>query len=190
MNQDWKSERGREERREARRRARAMNSSPCSKETKCWKEKGDKQRWRERKGKKKDDLIQEDASTTRKVKKNIKTKGGEKERGENEGSTRVNMRKSASAFSPSTQQAMRLETSALSFTHKYKGRTERHAHTRSCVRGACWKAPGVYKFTGSNPLRRRIIAEGYISQQRNALIRRVWSLQRSCVCLFLGWVHD
>lgn len=86
MNRDWKSERGREERREARRRARAMNSSPCSKETKCWKEKGDKQRWRERKGKKKDDLIQEDASTTRKVKKNIKKKeekkSGERMRGQ------------------------------------------------------------------------------------------------------------
>lgn len=190
MNRDWKSERGREERREARRRARAMNSSPCSKETKCWKEKGDKQRWRERKGKKKRWSYPRRCKHNKKSKEKYQKKGGEKERGENEGSTRVNMRKSASAFSPSTQQAMRLETSALSFTHKYKGRTERHAHTRSCVRGACWKAPGVYKFMGSNPLRRRIIAEGYISQQRNALIRRVWSLPRLCVCLFLGWVHD
>lgn len=142
-------------------------------------------------GGKKDDLIQEDASTTRKVMKNIKKKE-EKKRGERMrgqlgliwGNQPLRSRL------PHTQQAMRLETSALSFTHKYKGRTERHAHTRSCVRGACWKAPGVYKFTGSNPLRRRIIAEGYISQQRNALIRRVWSLPRLCVCLFLGWVHD
>lgn len=190
MNRDWKSERGREERREARRRARAMNSSPCSKETKCWKEKGDKQRWRERKGEKKDDLIQEDASTTRKVMKNIKKKE-EKKRGER-------MRGQLGLIWGNQPLRSRLPHTASyeignlgpSFTHKYKGRTERHAHTRSCVRGACWKAPGVYKFTGSNPLRRRIIAEGYISQQRNALIRRVWSLPRLCVCLFLGWVHD
>lgn len=102
MNRDWKSERGREERREARRRARAMNSSPCSKETKCWKEKGDKQRWRERKGKKKRWSYPRRCKHNKKSKEKYQKKGGEKERGENEGSTRVNMRKSASAFSPST----------------------------------------------------------------------------------------
>lgn len=80
MNRDWKSERGREERREARRRARAMNSSPCSKETKCWKEKGDKQRWRERKGKKKRWSYPRRCKHNKKSKEKYQKKGGEKER--------------------------------------------------------------------------------------------------------------
>lgn len=57
----------------------------------------------------------------------------------------------------------------LSFIHTQQ--TYMHTSTRWCIHAVHWKASRVYEIRGSSPLRQWIMGEGYVSLQRNGLIR-------------------
>jgi len=81
-----------------------------------------------------------------------------------------------------TQQATRLQTSCASFTHKNRGHT--HTHTADSVLPQFVGKPLDLWVQEVKPLPGLgIIGDGYISQQRDVLIRSMWSLLRLRVCL-------
>lgn len=93
---------------------------------------------------------------------------------------------------------LRLETPRLSFIHtqntQKRTHTHTHTYTRWCIHAVHWKAPRVYEIRGSSPLRRGIMGEGYVSLQRNVLIRacdhgcgRMCVLSGSVITLVRVW---